>query len=64
MEDNQKLQLAHHMIETLTTNGFLYRVNRHRAQMELYIQKRKALGYTIAIAILVTISVMCWIVAP
>jgi len=49
-------------IPTLT--DYLYEINRHRYAMELHIQKRKALGYTIAITILVSISVMCWIVAP
>ncbi len=32
--------------------------------MELYIQKRKALGYVIAITILVTIAMFCWILHP
>jgi hypothetical protein len=32
--------------------------------MELYIQKRKALRYTIAITILVTIATFCWIIRP
>jgi len=52
------------IIPTLSNNGFLYRVNRHRYVMELAIQKRKALGYTIAITMVVTIGVLCWIVAP
>ena len=49
-------------IPTLT--DYLYEINRHRYAMELHIQKRKALGYTIAITMVVTIGVFCWIVAP
>ncbi len=41
-----------------------YELNRRRYELELAIQKRKAMGYVIAITILVTISTLCWIIRP
>ncbi len=48
------------MIDTLTTNSFLYRVNRNRLQMEIAIQKRKAIGYCIKILLVIAIGLICW----
>ncbi len=42
----------------------LYEINRHRAQMELYIQKRKALGYCIKILLVIAIGAVCWYYHP
>ncbi len=51
-------------IPTLTHTSILYEINHNRDYFELQIQKRKALGYVIAITLLVTIATFCWIIAP
>ncbi len=41
-----------------------YELNRRRYELELAIQKRKALGLTIALTLVITIGVLCWIIRP
>ncbi len=52
------------MIETMTTSGFLFTVNKYRGRFMLQLEKRKAYRLTIAIFTAITIIVICWIARP
>ena len=49
------------MIQTLTTNSYLYKVNRHRQQFLTQIEKRRAVMLCAGITASVTISTLIWI---
>jgi len=50
------------MIETLCSNSYLYKVNRHRQQYLLAIEKRRAFLYCVGIAVCVTIATLIFVI--
>ena len=50
------------MIHTLTTSGYLYKVNRHRQKFLTQIEKRRAVMLCAGITACVTISTLIWII--
>ncbi len=52
------------MIPTLTSDGFLHKVNRHRQRFLTELERRKAFRYCIAIFTCIAIIVMAYIVRP
>ena len=49
------------MIPTLTNNSFLYQVNRHRAEFQDKLDKRRTFMLVCLISVCVTISTVLWI---
>ncbi len=52
------------MIPTLTSDGFLHKVNRHRQRFLTELERRKAFRYCIAVFTCIAIIVMAYIVRP
>ena len=47
-----------------TIGDLLYRVHHEKQYWLTREEKRRAVSYIIAILILITISILCWMVAP
>jgi len=50
------------MIDTLTTNSYLYKVNRNRAYFQDKLDKRRTFILVCLITVCVTIATTLWIV--